>query len=95
MSIAVVFHQGPAWELVAKIRPTRLGHHLRIESLSPTSRTPAWQTRFETVLTTAELRALHAALSQALGAPTWDANAANGGGIPVDSSRSPGEPLAA
>jgi len=83
-----VFHQGPAYELSVTITRNRLGHHLRLQSLVPTARQPGQQLRFESVLSTAELRTLHAALGQAL--------AAGGGERGTDlSSSSPGEPVAA
>ena len=83
-----VFHQGPAYELSVTITRNRLGHHLRLQSLVPTARRPGQQLRFESVLSTAELRTLHAALGQSL--------AASGGEPGTDlSSSSPGEPVAA
>jgi len=83
-----VFHQGPSYELSVTITRSRLGHHLRLQSLVPTARQPGQQLRFESVLSTAELRTLHAALGQAL--------AAGGGERGTDlSSSSPGEPVAA
>ena len=83
-----VFHQGPAYELSVTITRNRLGHHLRLQSLVPTARRPGQQLRFESVLSTAELRTLHAALGQALAEGSGDP----GAGI---SSSSPGEPVAA
>lgn len=83
-----VFHQGPAYELSVTITRNRLGHHLRLQSFVPTARQAGQQVRFESVLSTAELRTLHAALGHAL---------APGGGEPGTdrSSSSPGEPVAA
>jgi hypothetical protein len=83
-----VFHQGPAYELSVTITRNWLGHHLRLQSLVPTARRPGQQLRFESVLSTAELRTLHAALGQSL--------AASGGEPGTDlSSSSPDEPVTA
>ena len=61
-----VFHQGPAYELSVTITRNRLGHHLRLQSLVPTARQPGQQLRFESVLSTVELAALHEAIGHAL-----------------------------
>ena len=74
-----VFHQGPAYELSVTITRNRLGHHLRLQSLVPTARQPGQQLRFDSVLSTAELAALHEAIGHALLA---------GGGLADAASRS-------
>ena len=72
-----VFHQGPAYELSVTITRNRLGHHLRLQSLVPTARQPGQQLRFDSVLSTAELAALHEAIGHALLAGDGPAEAAS------------------
>ena len=48
----------PAYELSADITTTIHGHSFKLVSFVPTARHPEEQTKFQTVLTTAELEAL-------------------------------------
>lgn len=61
-----LIHQGPAYELSVAIQSSQHGHHLQFLSFVPTSRRPEQQVRFQTLLSTTDLRHLHQAIGQAL-----------------------------
>lgn len=60
----------PAYELSVDLRRTDYGHHLRFISFVPHARQPEDQTRFQALLSTAELQALRRAIDDALTAST-------------------------
>ena len=65
MSLTIV-HSGPAFQLSVAVTPTRLGHHLQFFTFVPIANHPERRLRFDTVLSTTELRALHHAIGQVL-----------------------------
>jgi hypothetical protein len=78
---ATLIHKSPAYELSVTIDAGRYGHHLRFISFVPTARHPEPQVKFQTNLSTAELLGLHEAIGRVLTS------------LPVQTSRSPGEPV--
>ena len=73
-----IIQKTPAYELSVALDTIREGHYLRLLSHIPIARHPEHQVRFQAVLSTEELSALHAAIGRVL---REDAGALAGGSI--------------